>query len=1086
MADRGEPADHINADSGPPAHLNGAAHPDIDPPAFNDRDAVEAFARQRMAEGCDANAVHAELKALVAGRRMRIGDQLSIDQLRRLANGKHRAKVRAANDAGEPRPMRKRASSKPEPEAKREPKAVQPTDPAGVIALPTEPTVSFSLVENTTPDGLAVKVFDLEDGKLVTKSAAQIYEGRIRRVTVEGLAGIKAFVDALEPNQAICWGVPTRDSARLVTQEELRRGVAPDAIARDHDHIRWKQGEPAVALFDYDPGQSGRPMTAQDLDAAYCQHLPGYSETARVLDPSSTFGICAPDGKQLRGDGGWHTRLIVDDGSKIPAIGEFVHQAFWEAGLGYIKVSAAGIPLDRSPTDHHVQQAERLEFCAKPILRSGLTRKVPPSLVISGRPMLPSAPLIPELTLKDWRRTSKKRAEAIKKKALEIAEARKAFVIRRGAEFAEGADPSRVKYVRSLFHRGATEQVLASEFPLKRSDGEIVTVAELLSDVDKYDGTRFHDPLEPDYPPNGRPDNRIAWADLKSEIGGPVIRSFAHGGMTYKLVGESSSIDLVKGELPRAIDESLALMRARGELFERGTPSMVVRVPDDGIQEVSDDWLADYLGRHVRYMVFNPRNNTPERVDTPPVLARRINSKKGEFGLRQLRGVITAPTMRRDGSLLVEPGYDEQTGLLLKPGRWPAIYMNPSKEQLIAALRELWRPYEKFPFVDEVSRSIMLATVICAVIRQMLPTAPGTSFDAPDAGSGKTLLGQTVLALVGTPPVATSVSSDEEEIRKAVLSVLREGKAGVLLDNIRGEFKSAAIERLLTTEWYSDRLLGASQQISLPSILMVMFSGNNFKAVGDLWRRILTARIDARSDAPERRAFNLEPLSYCREHRQSMVAAALTLLRGFLGSGARRDTPERVGSFEVWDDMVRQTVIWIGKEKLFADLKADTVAQPFFADPAVSMQRAKEENPERRLLISFLSSVKAWRTTQWSTHDAIEEANSAARASNFGTGSNVEGLALHEVLVEISSTANAKAGAINPRKVGNWLADQVGKRVPHLDANGKREGTMHLDRVGIRNGRLFWTVVHNNGRSTEADVRAEYGPGAWEDEDAAA
>src|SRR5262245_56604683 len=78
------------------------------------------------------------------------------------------AKENAA-DAPGPTPM-----SEPKAEAKPEP--VSPSHPAGVIALPTEPTVSFTQVENTTPDGLAVKVFDLEDSKLVTKSAAQIYE----------------------------------------------------------------------------------------------------------------------------------------------------------------------------------------------------------------------------------------------------------------------------------------------------------------------------------------------------------------------------------------------------------------------------------------------------------------------------------------------------------------------------------------------------------------------------------------------------------------------------------------------------------------------------------------------------------------------------------------------------------------------------------------------------------------------------------------------------------------------------------------------------------------------------------------------
>ena len=56
MTDDGEPV---------PQHehepvLNGAGHQDDPSPALNDRKAVEAYARQRMAEGCDVDAVHAE------------------------------------------------------------------------------------------------------------------------------------------------------------------------------------------------------------------------------------------------------------------------------------------------------------------------------------------------------------------------------------------------------------------------------------------------------------------------------------------------------------------------------------------------------------------------------------------------------------------------------------------------------------------------------------------------------------------------------------------------------------------------------------------------------------------------------------------------------------------------------------------------------------------------------------------------------------------------------------------------------------------------------------------------------------------
>ena len=41
---------------------------------------------------------------------------------------------------------------------------------------------------------------------------------------------------------------------------------------------------------------------------------------------------------------------------------------------------------------------------------------------------------------------------------------------------------------------------------------------------------------------------------------------------------------------------------------------------------------------------------------------------KAEWQLPVLKGLIEAPTLRRDGSLLDKPGYDPKSGLLYDPG----------------------------------------------------------------------------------------------------------------------------------------------------------------------------------------------------------------------------------------------------------------------------------------------------------------------------------------------------------------------------------------------------------------------------------
>ena len=201
--------------------------------------------------------------------------------------------------------------------------------------------------------------------------------------------------------------------------------------------------------------------------------------------------------------------------------------------------------------------------------------------------------------------------------------------------------------------------VLSSDFPLRTAEGENITVGDILATPERFDGTRFADPLEPDY----RNDHRIAFANLSAEP--PYIFSHAHGGWTYRLYRESADILIERGELPRAVDETLEVMASRGDMYERA--GELVRLNSETVAPVNSDYLADYLGRCIRYQGERRVNGETvlARLDVPTRICAQILAKVGERGLRQLNGIISAPTFRADDSLLNQPGYDEETGLLL-------------------------------------------------------------------------------------------------------------------------------------------------------------------------------------------------------------------------------------------------------------------------------------------------------------------------------------------------------------------------------------------------------------------------------------
>jgi hypothetical protein len=496
-------------------------------------------------------------------------------------------------------------------------------------------------------------------------------------------------------------------------------------------------------------------------------------------------------------------------------------------------------------------------------------------------------------------------------------------------------------------------------------------------------------------------------------------------------------IRLISGDRARATDEALVILRQRGDIFERS--GELVRVVCNAIEPISDDWLLDGFDRWVNF-VAKRRDGSDENKDAPQWLAKRINAKKGERGLLELRGVITAPTMREDGSLLDKPGYDGPTGLLLTPGKWPRVPVNPTFPQMKTAAEALWLPFADFPFVDDAARGVHLATILTAAIRQTLPLAPGTSYDAPAPGTGKTLLGQCVQALAGIDGEVIPECCDEEELRKRLLSALRGGKPVLLLDNIRGSFGSSSLEAMLTSPVYTDRVLGSSQMLSLPVSALILISGNNFQPSGDLWRRLLTCRIDAKTEAPELRSFDLKPFAYCIDNRHGMVAAALTLLRGFVASGSPRATSGRLASYEEWDDRVRQAVLWLGMQGILP---------VSVADPVDVIERAKRSEPERMKLAAVLRAVHAlYGDGRWRTAELMQVATTGEK-DNAPTGGPItiktaQSDALCSALLEVAGDR----GAINPKMLGRWIERKAG-----LHCEG-----VWFRKAGIRSGNNLWRV----------------------------
>src|SRR5262245_18836922 len=149
--------------------------------------------------------------------------------------------------------------------------------------------------------------------------------------------------------------------------------------------------------------------------------------------------------------------------------------------------------------------------------------------------------------------------------------------------------------------------------------------------------------------------------------------------------------------------------------------------------------MRETFSRVVDFQKFDQRRNGWVSVDCPKDVAETYLQLEGKWQLPVLTRIITAPTIRPDGSIFEEPGYDEATGLLFEPQgvTVPRVPPTPAVFDVAAAVTILLELLKTFPFVDEPSRAVAISAILTSLVRPSLPSAPLHAFTAPIRGSGK-------------------------------------------------------------------------------------------------------------------------------------------------------------------------------------------------------------------------------------------------------------------------------------------------------------------------------------------------------------
>jgi hypothetical protein len=945
-------------------------------------------------------------------------------------------------------------NKKPAPEANREAGSSDASDTANHTGIPSgnqcgsqsvqQPdSASCTMLTATTPCTVT-KEFSLDrDGNAVKKTTAHVSTGRMETREFCDATAFAALLDNLDTNQCLIYGIPQISPVALVTEGDwVAQGRPPDKLPRLTTTMHWPHGG-GVLMLDYDaPKDASQPMTKDDLLRVLREPIPTLDAFDVIWWPSTSSCVWNGD-KEIAGIRGQRLYLLVETASDIPRAGKVLNERLWAKGHGRFDVSKSGSLLERGMFDSTVWQTNRIDFAAGAKCHDGLEQRRGLPQIIEGKyeGMFNTRECIPNLAPEEVAAAKANKLAAKSVVQEEAGRVRRDWSINRVAQVLKYNPNINEDQAADIVARAVEHRELMGDWRITVLENGVdveVAVLTVLDNPNRYHGLLTYDPLEPDYD-GGRRVGKLFLFGIR-----PRLHSMAHGGVTFGLSRQPARIEIARGKSTDVADALITVLLTTPDVFDFGEELVIIG--DNGaLMPMDEHSLGYHAGRMTQFWRWHnvPNKGLVEVLEDPPMkVCKSVLSLKSSRGLKPLKAVITAPTLRPDGALLSEVGFDEATGLLFDTKHPPmTIPANPTKAQAMQAFNTLWKPFESFPFVDDISRAVHFAALLTAAVRPALKVSPGFGYDAPVQGSGKTLLAQCVAA-VATGEEASVwphiAAGNEDEIRKRLFTALRFGSRAILWDNVIGSFDSASMAAMLTSPNYSDRILGSSTSSSVPNRAILLLTGNNLTLTGDMSRRILVARIDPQTDKPFARCFDIDPLTHCLAHRQEMVAATLTLVRFYISTSPKRPCKSRMASFEPWDDWVRQTVLYTNE---VLELKQ-------FGDIMEQVHANQASDPEQEVLGELLC---AWRECFGS--DKKTSADVIDRTKGFTTGPDGR---LREALTEFAP----RGGILTSKSLGRILKYRLGRIV----------GGLRLECSGSSGNVKLWRVAQIADKSEERDV----------------
>jgi hypothetical protein len=406
--------------------------------------------------------------------------------------------------------------------------------------------------------------------------------------------------------------------------------------------------------------------------------------------------------------------------------------------------------------------------------------------------------------------------------------------------------------------------------------------------------------------------------------------------------------------------------------------------------------MSYVLNKHnITFQRWNVRSNEWRNIDPPNEVVQKLLAKATWPRLPHVVGVVTVPTLRPDGTVLSEPGYDPVTKLWYAPAgdlRLPPI--PNTREAAKAALKLFHDLLSGFPFLTPLDRSVAIAALMTPVLRGACDVTPLLLILATTPGSGKSYLADVASTIVRAQKCPVITAGHGEETEKRLGALILEGVQIISLDNCTDDLGGPMLCQMVERPLIRTRILGKSVTPECEWRGTLFANGNNIGVIGDMTRRCIQCNLDAKMERPELREFSFDPIERVMANRATYVAAALTIALAYRASGERAACSP-IASYGQWSRVVREPLIWLGE-----------------ADPVRSMEQARDMDPEQAAARALVD--------HWEASLGLDEQYTAREIVERVTSDGAVPTTRPEFRELLLSQCNT-GGQVDTRKLGQWL-----------------------------------------------------------------